>query len=229
MKHPDTSDENIPRVDDIGMGPGLGTKAAYGLIWTFGEKILASGVGFTVSLLLARLLTTKAYGIVAVTAGFVNISNALVEGGFGSALIQKKDADELDFHTVFIFEMILSMAVYLLLSVSSGRIAAFYEEPEIVPILKVLGLSLFLGSMKNVQHAYVSRHMDFRLFFRASLGGTVLSGIAGVVMAYRGFGVWALVTQNLLNSLMDSVLLFFRIRWKPKPEFSFRRLKKLYV
>ena len=206
---------------------GLGTKAAYGFIWTFGEKVLANGVSFMVSLMLARLLSPEDYGIVAVTAVFIHISNALVEGGFGSALIQKKDADELDFHTVFLFEMAVSSVLYLLLVLTAKKIAVFYETPEISSVLKILGLSLFFGSIRNVQHAYVSRQMDFRKFFIATLSGTVVSGAAGAALAVLGFGVWALVVQQLLNSLMDAALLFFRIQWKPKLHFSFQRLKHL--
>ena len=167
----------------------LGTKAAYGLVWTLGEKILANGVSFIVSLILARLLNPEVYGTVAITSIFINISNVLVEGGFGSALIQKKDADDLDFHTVFIFEMLFAAVLYLILLAAAQRIADFYGEAEIARILKVCGLALFFGGIRNVQHAYVSRQMDFRKFFYATLSGTVISGIAGAVLAVAGFGV----------------------------------------
>ena len=206
----------------------LGTKAAYGLIWTFGEKVLANAVSFVVSLILARLLTPEVYGTVAITSIFINISNALLESGFGSALIQKKNADDLDFNTVFLFEMLLAAVLYLILSISAQRIAVFYGEPLITRILKVCGLTLFFGGIRNVQHAYVSRRMEFRTFFYSTLCGTLISGIAGAVLAFLGYGVWALVAQQLLNSMIDSVLLFFRIRWKPKPVFSFLRLKHLF-
>ena len=207
----------------------LGTKAAYGLVWTLGEKILANGVSFMVSLILARLLSPETYGTVGITMIFINISNALVEGGFGSALIQKEDADALDFHTVFLVEMLLAAILYLILLASAREIAAFYKEPQIAQVLRVCGCSLFLGGIRNVQHAYVSRQMDFRKFFCATLSGTVLSGAAGALMAFLGFGVWALVTQQLLNGLMDAVLLFFSISWKPQLHFSLRRLKCLYA
>lgn len=207
---------------------GLGRKVVNGLVWTFGEKILANGVSFIVSMILARLIMPEEYGLIALITIFINISNVFVESGFGSALIQKKDADDKDFHTVFIFEMIVSVILYIILNFASPFIAAFYEQPRLVAILHVYGLSTILGGIKNIQHAYVSKHMEFRLFFFSTLGGTLFSAVVGIAMAYLGFGVWALVAQVLLNSFVDSVVLFFNIKWKPQLYFSFRRLKELY-
>lgn len=209
-------------------GNGLGTKVTKGLFWTFSEKVLANGVSFIVSLLLARLILPEEYGLIALITIFVNISNVFVESGFGNALIQKKNADDIDFHTVFWFEVALSIIIYLILFVSAPWIANFYGEPELIEILRIYGIAVVLGSIKNVQHAYVSKNMEFRLFFFSTLGGTLASAAVGISMAYLGFGVWALVAQVLMNSFIDSVVLFVKIKWKPRFRFSYERLKSLY-
>ncbi len=207
---------------------GGSTGVAAGLAWTLGEKLLANGFSFLVSLILARLLSPGEYGTVAIAAIFINISNVFIENGFGSALIQKKDADDLDFHTVFLFELAVSVVIYLLIWFLAPGIAGFYEEPAAADVLRIYGSSVVIGSIKNVQHAYVSRRMEFRLFFYSSLGGTLISGAAGVILAFSGCGVWALVAQAMLNSFTDMVILFFTIRWKPKLRFSFQRFRRLY-
>lgn len=206
----------------------LGTKVTRGLFWSLGEKILANGVSFFVSLVLARLILPEEYGLIALITIFINISNVFVESGFGNALIQKRDADDKDFHTVFIFEIFVAVILYLMLFFTAPIIAQFYGQNKLISILRVYGLIIILGSIKNVQHAYVSKRMEFKLFFFSTLGGTLASAVVGIVMAYMGCGVWALVCQVMMNSFIDSVVLFLRIKWKPKLYFSFAKLKNLY-
>ncbi|WP_304960399.1 lipopolysaccharide biosynthesis protein [Thomasclavelia cocleata] len=206
----------------------LGTKITKGIFWSMSEKILANGVSFAVSLILARLILPEEYGLISLITIFINISNVFVESGFGNALIQKQDTDDKDFHTVFIFEILVSFALYLFLFFTAPIIAEFYKEKKLVNILRIYGLVIILGSIKNIQHAYVSKKMEFRLFFFSTLGGTLASAIIGIILAYIGFGVWALVAQVMMNSLMDSIVLYIKIDWKPKLYFSFDRLKSLY-
>lgn len=206
----------------------IGTKVAKGLFWSLGEKILANGVSFFVSLILARLILPEEYGLIALITIFINISNVFVESGFGTALIQKQNADDEDFHTVFIFEIVIALILYTVLFLCAPIIAKFYGQRKLINILRVYGLVIILGSIKNVQHAYVSKKMDFRLFFFSTLGGTLASAVVGIAMAYMGFGVWALVFQVMMNNLMDSVVLFLRIEWKPRLHFSLKKLKSLY-
>ena len=206
----------------------LGVKVASGLLWSLGERILANGVSFVVSLILARLILPEEYGIIAVMTIFINISNVFVESGFGTALIQKKDADDVDFDTVFITQFCLSILLYLIVNLAAPTIAKFYDLPQLVRIFKVYGLVIVFGCIKNVQHAYVSKQMKFRLFFFSTLGGTLVSAIVGIILAYFGFGVWALVGQVLFNSIADSVVLFFSIKWKPRIRFSFNKFKQMY-
>ncbi len=206
----------------------LGTKITKGIFWSMSEKILANGVSFVVSLILARLILPEEYGLISLITIFINISNVFVESGFGNALIQKQDTDDKDFHTVFIFEILISFALYLFLFFTAPIIAEFYKEKKLVNILRIYGLVIILGSIKNIQHAYVSKKMEFRLFFFSTLGGTLASAIIGIILAYIGFGVWALVAQVMMNSLMDSIVLYLKINWKPKLYFSFESLKSLY-
>ena len=203
-------------------------KAIMGFFWTLAEKFAAQGVSFVVSIILARLLTPDDYGIVAIITIFTSIANVFVKSGLGSALIQKKDADELDFSTVFIFNVLFSVGMYILIFLAAPWIGKYYKMPNLVPVLRVSAISLIINGINNVQQAYVSKKLKFKLFFYSTLVGTILSAIVGIIMAYSGFGVWALVTQQLLNSTVDTVILHFTIGWKPTRSFSFTRLKSMY-
>ncbi len=208
---------------------GLRSKTLSGLLWRFAERCGAQGVGFVVSVVLARLLAPEDYGKIAMVTVFMTLGQTFAESGLGSALIQKKDADDLDFSTVFFANLALGCAVYGLLFFTAPLVAAFYEKPELAPVVRVLGFSVILSSLKNVQQAYVSRQMLFRRFFFATLGGTAVSAAVGIAMAARGFGVWALVTQQLVNAAADTLLLWLTVGWGPKRTFSLRRLRALYA
>ena len=198
-----------------------------GMLWRFGERICAQLVSFFVSVVLARILLPSEYGIIAMTTVFITICNVFVTSGFGMALIQKKDVDDLDFSTILVFGFIFSIVLYVLLFIFAPTIADFYQEPILIPVLRIMSLKLPLAAINSVQQAFVSRKMLFRKFFWATLVGTVTSGVVGIVMAYQGCGVWALVGQYLINSLMDTIILGISIRWFPKIEFSANRLKSM--
>lgn len=199
------------------------------LIWKFAERITAQVVTLIVSIFLARLLAPEHYGIISIVMIFITIANVFVSDGFGSALIQKKDADELDFNSVLWFNILFSSLLYFILYILAPVIAAFYGEGYelITPVLRVLGLRLIISAINSVQQAYVSRHMIFQKFFWATLFGTVLSGVVGIYMAYSGFGVWALVGQYLTNTIVDTIVLQYSLRIKPKLQFSLKRLQLL--
>ncbi|MGN1015499.1 MAG: lipopolysaccharide biosynthesis protein [Faecousia sp.] len=191
-----------------------------GLFWSFGERILAQGISFVLSLVLARLLMPEQYGVVTMVLVFINIANVFVSNGLGESLIQKKDADDTDFSTIFYVSMALSLVLYLILFAVAPWIAQIYRAPELKPVLRVLALKLPIAGINTIQHAYVQKHMQFRKFFFSTLWGTLISGVVGVWMAYRGYGVWALVAQYLVNSTIDTVVLFLTIQWKPRRIFS---------
>lgn len=199
-----------------------------GLIWRFLERCGAQGVAFIVSVILARLLGPDVYGTVALVTVFTTILQVFVDSGLGNALIQKKDADDLDFSTVFYFNVAVCLALYLLLFFAAPLIANFYKLPELTAIVRVMGLILIVSGVRNIQQAYVSRHMLFKKFFFATLGSTVFAAVVGITMAYCGLGIWALVAQNLLNLAVSTVILWCTVRWRPKLCFSSQRLGSLF-
>lgn len=198
-----------------------------GLAWKFSERISTQGVTFILQVVLARLLLPEQYGVIAMINVFIALANVFVVSGFSTSLIQKKDADDLDFSTIFYCSLIVAGLLYSVLFFAAPYISDFYNMPLLTPVMRVYSLSLILYSYNSVQQAYVSRHMMFRKFFYSTLSGTIISGIAGVVMAYLGYGVWALVAQYLLNIIINSVVLRGIIEWRPRWIFSWNRAKKL--
>ena len=198
------------------------------MIWRFAERCGAQGVTFVVSVVLARLLEPEVYGTVALVTVFTAILQVFVDSGLGNALIQKKDADDLDFSTVFFFNLAVCLCLYALMFLAAPVIAKYYGDLSLTAIIRVLSLTIVISGVKNIQQAYVSRSMQFKRFFFATLGGTIGAAIVGVVMAYLGFGVWALVAQQLFNLSVDTLILWFTVRWRPHRLFSFERLKALY-
>ncbi len=196
-------------------------------IWRFAERVGAQGVMFVVSMILARLLDPEIYGTIALITVITTILNIFVDSGLGSALIQKKDADDLDFSSVFYFNIFACCSLYLLVFLAAPLIAGFYDDPELTPLIRVLSLTLVVSGVKNIQYAYVSRTMQFKRFFFATLGGTLGAAALGIWMAYRGYGVWALVAQHLFNITVDTLILWITVRWRPKRMFSRERLKSL--
>lgn len=198
------------------------------LIWRFAERVGAQLVAFVVSIVLARLLDPTAYGTVALMTVFIAILQVFVDSGLGNALIQKKDADNIDFSTVFFTNIIFCTVLYILLFMASPLIAAFYGDLSITAYMRVLGLTVVISGIINVQQAYVSRHMLFKKFFFSTLGGTVTAGVVGVAMALQGYGVWALVVQQVINLTIDTAILWFTVKWRPDRVYSFERLKALF-
>ena len=196
-------------------------------LWRFAERSGAQGVKLLVELVLARLLLPEDYGSVALVAVFIAILNVFVDSGLASALIQKKDADDVDFSSVFYFNIVWCCVLYCLLFASAPFISAFYSRPELTAMIRVLGLSVIISGIKNVQQAFVSRNMQFKRFFFATLGGTLGAAVLGIVMAYFGFGVWALIAQQLFNTAVDTLILWLTVKWRPKKVFSVHRLSSL--
>lgn len=146
----------------------------------------------------------------------------------GSALVQKKDTDDLDFSTVFYFNMVMCLSIYGILFLTAPIIARFYNNEQLIAIIRVLSLTIVISALKNVQQAYVSKNMLFKRFFFATLGGTFIAAFVGIYMAFKGYGVWALVAQQLTNLIIDTIILWITVRWRPKKLFSFKNLKELF-
>lgn len=203
-------------------------KVMSNLIWRFAERSGAQIVAFVVSIVLARILDPDAYGTVALITVFTTILQVFVDSGLGNALIQKKDADDLDFSTVFFTNIVFCTVLYLGLFVSAPFIAQFYENVSLTPYIRVLGLTILVSGVKNVQQAYVSKKLIFKKFFFATLAGTIMAAVVGIIMALNGFGVWALVAQQIVNVSVDTFVLWVTVKWRPTFEFSFERLKGLF-
>lgn len=198
------------------------------LLWRLLERFGAQGVTLIVSIVLARVLDTEVYGTVALVTVITTILQVFVDCGLGSALIQKKNTDSLDFSTVFYFNFLVCVILYIGLFLLAPSISKFYKRPVLTSLIRVSGLILIISGFKNIQNAYVSRHLLFKKYFFATLGGTLTAAFIGIYMAYNGMGVWSLVTQNLVNQFIDTLILWFVVKWRPTLEFSFQRLKGLF-
>lgn len=196
-------------------------------IWRFAERCGAQIVTFIVSIVLARILMPEDYGTVALVTVFTTIMQVFVDSGLSTALIQKKDADDLDFSSVFYFNCVVCSILYLIMFFIAPYIASFYNMPELVPMVRVISLIIVFSGVKGVQQSYVSCNMLFKRFFFATLGGTIFSAFLGIAMAYAGFGAWAIVGQQLSNTAIDTLILWITVKWRPKFMFSWKRLKGL--
>lgn len=203
-------------------------KAVSGLLWSFLERFGAQGVTFVVSIVLARLLDPEVYGTVAIVTVVMEILNVFIDSGLGNALIQKKDADDLDFSSVFYFNLLICLGSYAIVCAAAPLVAGYFDIPILTPLIRVMGLTLVISGVKNIQRAYVARQMCFKRFFFATLGGTISAAALGIWMALRGYGVWALVAQALLNNLIDTIILWITVKWRPKRMFSFARFRGLF-
>lgn len=199
-----------------------------GMVWTFAERISAQLVTLIVSIILARLLSPDEYAIVAIVTVFVTIANVFVTAGFGSALVQKLNTDNLDFSTTLYFSIGFAVVIYAVLFFTTPLIAKFYEIDLLVPVLRVMALRIIIAAVNSVQQAYVAKTLQFKKFFYSTIIGTVVSAVVGIGMAYAGFGVWALVGQYLTNVAIGTVVLAFTCGWKPEPVYSWERMKGLY-
>ncbi len=205
------------------------SKVLSSLIWKLLERSGSQGIQFIVQIILARLLLPKEYGIIAIVMVFVLLANVFVQSGFSTALIQKKEVDDVDFSSVFYVSLAVSGLLYGIIYLTAPFISSFYTQPLLVPVLRVLSLTLFMGALNSIQNAYVARYMLFKKLFFSSLGAVIISGSVGITAAYQGLGVWALVAQQLTNQLAIAVILWFTVRWRPHLLFSLKRVKVLFA
>lgn len=207
----------------------LKQKTLSGFIYNFAERGASQGISFIVQIILARILLPEEFGTIALLTVLMTILDVFVTYGFGNSLVVNKDSDDLDFSTCFYFGIILSFLLYGIVYFTSPYISQFfYGHDELDILVKVMALRMPIAAVNTVQYAYVQKKMQFRIFFYATLVGTILSGIIGIAMAYKGFGVWALTGQYLSNSFFSTITLWIASKWRPKWMFSFKRLKAIY-
>lgn len=210
------------------MSESLKEQATKGVIWSAIERFSVQGVQFVLSIIIARLVAPSEYGLIAMLGIFMAIAQIFVDSGFSNALIQKKDRTDIDFSTVFYFNIAISVVVYLLLFVCSPFIAKFYNEPLLDIVTKWVGLNLIISGLTIVQRAKLTIALDFKTQAKASFIGVIMGGGVGVTMAYYGYGVWALVAQTLTSGTINSFLLWIFTKWHPRLEFSLESFKVLF-
>ena len=196
-------------------------------IWKILERCGSQGVTIRVSIIMARLIAPSEFGAISMVLVITSILNVFIDSGLGTALIQQKEVDDIDFSSVFYFNVLLGLSLYVLVFLISPYISDYYDMPELEPIIKVLSLTLVISGLRNVQIAFISRKMQFKKYFVGTMFGVVVSAIVGVLAAYYGFGVWALVGQHLSNLFISTFVLWIIVKWHPVLSFSYVRLKVL--
>lgn len=207
---------------------GTKNQIVNGLFWKVMENGGSQGIQFVISIVLARLLSPDEYGIINLVMIFVTIANVIVQNGFGTALVQKQQADERDYSSVFYVNLAAALVIYGILYVSAPWISAFYQNPEMAGIVRILALVLFPGAVISVQNAFVSRRMEFKGLCIATVAAVVVSGGVGIAMAGAGFGVWALVGQQLVYYLALAAALFLTVPWRPRLLFAAERVDAMF-
>lgn len=204
------------------------TQVSKGFFWSAIEKFSIQGISFLLSIIIARIVSPSSYGLIVMIQVFLSFSQLFIDSGFANALIQKKDRDETDYCTVFIFNMGVAIVLYLLFFFAAPLIANFYEEPQLKSITRVISLNLIFNSLSIVQKTRLTINLDFKTQTKAGLIAVFISGTIGVICAYNGLEVWALVIQGIINQLLISAALMYFSRWRPKFIFSVDSFKRLF-
>lgn len=210
------------------MNESLKNKAARSVMWSAVERFSYQSVQFLLTIIIARLVSPTDYGLIAMLGIFLAIAQTFIDSGFSNALIQKQDRTETDYSTVFYFNIVVGVVVYILLYLCSPFIASFYNEPKLDLVTKVVGLNLIISSFSVVQRAKLTIALNFKLQAVASLIAVFISGLVGVYMAYVGYGVWAIAFQALLNNFLNTLLLWMLTKWIPRICFSWEAFKVLF-
>lgn len=199
-----------------------------GVLWSAIERFSVQGVSFLLSIVIARLITPGEYGLIAMLTIFMAVAQSFIDSGFGNALIQKKDRNEVDYSTVFYFNIVISVLLYGILYLCAPLIARFYNQPILTSVTRWVGLNLIIMSLSLVQRTRLNVDLNFKLQAKVSLTAVIISGIIGITLAYNGWGVWALVIQGLSNNLFSTILLWITTKWHPLFEFSVTSFRRLF-
>ena len=206
----------------------MANRIVKGVSWSAIERFSVQAVQFIISVVLARLLMPEAYGVVALALVILNVLQTVNEVGFGAALMHKLDRDELDFSSVFVMNMVMGIGLYAILFFTAPLLEDLFNVESLATVTRWIGLNLIITSFIVVQRTKLFIAVDFKTMAKASLVGVIISGIAGIVYAYNGGGVMALVVQSLLNNLVTTVLIWLQSKWRPSLRFSWGRFVKLF-
>lgn len=174
------------------------------------------------------MLEPSLFGSIALVMVFITILNVFVDSGFGSALIQKKEADQLDFSTVFYFNIVMCTCLYILMFMCSPIIASFYNDTELIPVVRVLSLTIIISGLKNVQQSYVSKNLLFKKLFAVNISASIVGATVGISLAFLDFQIWAIVYQQISSMIVSTIFLWLIVKWRPQLIFSWQRLKGLF-
>lgn len=208
--------------------PSLKDKALQGVMWSAVDRFSSQGISFLISIVIARLLTPHDYGLVAMVGIFISIAQAFVDSGLSSAIVRKKDRTAIDLSTAFFVNVFIGILCYMVLFFAAPYIAQFYQEDELCSIIRAMGIIFFLFSFSNIQQAILSIKIDFRTKTKISLLSVLISGTLGITFAYIGFGVWALVLQQIAFALSRTISLWFFVSWRPIAVFSINAFRSLF-
>ncbi len=203
-------------------------KVFSGIGWSFAERISAQLVSLIVSIILARILAPEDYGILAIVNVFVAIGDALVAGGFGIALVQKKNSDDTDFNSICWVSVFVSVLMYAVLFICAPLISDFYVNNDLTLITRVLGIRLVFSAVNSIQQAYIQKKLLFMKSCIIGTFGAIVSGIIGIVLALTGAGVWALIAQNMMSVIISTAMLYFFIEWKPRLQCSMSSIREMW-
>lgn len=201
---------------------------AKGLIWKLLERFGVQGIQFILQIILARLLDPEHYGVLSLMIIFTSLANVFIQTGFNTSLVQNRKIKEDDYSSVFWVSLVIAVVLYIILFFAAPAIAVFYKMPDIVAPFRVLALVLIPGALNSIQLAKVSRELDFKKVFTSNIGAVIFSGLTGIILAYCGMGIWALVAQNLLNSAIACVVMWFTVKWHPRFVCDLYRVKVLF-
>lgn len=198
----------------------LKQQAVRGVGWSFADSILGQGVTFIVGLVLARLLSPDDYGLIGIITIFITVFNAIVDSGFSNSLIRKAEVTGIEYNTMFIVNFIVSILLFLLLFITAPYVALFFRRPELIELSRVMGVVIILNAISIVQNTVLTKELNFKAKTKASLISSLISGVIGIVMAYAGCSIWALVGQQISRQLLYSIGLWRFVRWRPSLKFS---------
>jgi len=206
----------------------LKQKTISGFTWSFIESIIGQGITFFVGIILARLLSPQEFGLIGMLTIFIALSQLLTDSGFSHALIRKQNCTQQDYSTVFYFNIVLGISLYVLLFLAANTISIFFREPILKPLIRVIGLAIIINSFTIIQNTLLTKQINFKLQAKISVVSFFISGIISIYMAYTGWGVWSLVALTLFKHSINSVLLWFWNKWKPLWCFSKKSFVELF-
>lgn len=199
------------------------------MFWSMTENISKHGLHFVIGIVLARLLSPADYGLIGMCSVLIAIGNTFVDGGFGGALIRKNNCTEKDYNTVFYANLIISVVLYFILSITAPIISSFFKQPQLIPIIRTLSLVIIIGAFNIIQRTILTKEINFKLQTKITILSSIISGGTGITMAVLGYGVWSLVFQSIIGNLLGVIFIWVYNSWRPKLIFSWKSFNALFA